>query len=98
MMVLPRARSSAVLEPRHLLVVDALGDARVDGEQREAVGLHLEERRALESGGHGVFARSLAASAISSSMRASVVVLSYVRVDARAHGGPRGARRRGTWR
>ena len=75
MVILPRARASAASSHRRCSASTALDDAGVDREQGEAVGLDVEERRALEAGGHAVFLRSRAASAISSSMRSAVVVL-----------------------
>ncbi len=41
-------------QPRHLLRIDALDDAGVDGDEGEAVGLDLEERCALKPRLHAV--------------------------------------------
>ena len=50
-----RSRQRRV-EPGGFLIVDRSHDAGVDGDEREPVGLHLEEGRSLKSGGHAVFA------------------------------------------
>ena len=56
MVSLPRARSSADSQPCQLFCIDSLDDAGVDAEEREAIRLELEERRALKPGRDAVFA------------------------------------------
>ena len=85
-----RARR-APLRATPIARVDPLDDAGVERHQREALGLELEERRALKTGRHAVLARRRAASAIRPSMRvARGAGHPQVRLRARPHGRARG--------
>ena len=80
----PRGRKGR-LEPRQLGRVHAPGHARVDGDQGKLRSLDLKERSVLEAAvGTPYSLRSKAALAMSSSMRASVVLVSRLSASTRA--------------